>query len=227
MSHFNTIVFSHTPEEVDSLLEPFCESVEAGSPYAVFEEDEEGNMDEQTSKKGFWHNPNATWDWYEWAGRWRGLLKLKANAQGESAPLGKYDDPARNRPGYCDRAPASSLDFSRDEMAYRKSLRRWEVLVEGATPTDEEKETFFFAFKPEYYINRYGSKEFFAEYESSSIPYAFVTADGEWHSCGRMGWFGCDDSSLESIQQYHKEFIAYLEEACKQGLYASMMDLHI
>jgi len=34
MSHFNVAVFSHTPDEVDVLLEPFNEQVGFGSPYA-------------------------------------------------------------------------------------------------------------------------------------------------------------------------------------------------
>ena len=37
MSHLNTLVFSHTPEQVDDLLAPFNECVEPGSPYGVFE----------------------------------------------------------------------------------------------------------------------------------------------------------------------------------------------
>ena len=40
MSHFNTLVFSHTPDEVDDLLAPFCECVEPYSPYAVFVKDD-------------------------------------------------------------------------------------------------------------------------------------------------------------------------------------------
>ena len=48
MSHFNVAVFSHTPDEVDALLAPFIEQVEAGSPYAVFEEDEDYEVDAVT-----------------------------------------------------------------------------------------------------------------------------------------------------------------------------------
>lgn len=33
--------------------------------------------DEETGKYGYWHNPNAKWDWYSVGGRWTGLLKLK------------------------------------------------------------------------------------------------------------------------------------------------------
>ena len=227
MSHFNTLVFSRTPDEVDNLLAPFNECVEPGSPYAVFEEDEDGNLDETSGKKGYWTNPNAAYDWYEFAGRWRSTLKLKEGKTGERAPLDKYDKPENDRPGYCDRALAADIDTSRNEAAYQKALRRWEIMVEGAEPTPEEKKELLFLFKPEYYLKRYGDKEFYAQYESSFLPYAFVSADGKWHSCARMGWFGCDDGSRESMEKYRAEFNAYLEEARAQGLLASMMDLHI
>lgn len=227
MSHFNTLVFSHTPDEVDDLLAPFCECVEPGSPYAEFEEDEEGELDEITGKKGYWSNPNARWDWYEWAGRWRSALKLKEGKTCERAPLNKYDKPENDRPGYCDRALASDIDISRNEAAYQKALRRWEIMVESADPTPEEKKELLFLYKPEFYLKRYGDKEFYAQYESSFVPYAFISVDGEWHGCGRMGWFGCDDSTRESMEKYWTEFNAYLEGASSQGLIVSMMDLHI
>ena len=228
MSHFNTLVFSHTPEEVDDLLAPFNECVESGSPYAVFEEDADADVDKTTGRKGYWRNPNAKWDWYELSGRWRGVLKLKDGKQGEFAPLTKYDDPARNRPGYCDRALVADLDFSRDEAAYQHALRRWEVMVEGAEQTPEEKENAFLRlYKPEYYLQRYNSKEFYAEHESSFVPYAYVTVDGEWRSAGRMGWFGCDDVTYENLRTYAQGFYEYLALAEKQGLMVSMMDLHI
>lgn len=228
MSHFNTLVFSHTPEQVDDLLAPFNECVEPGSPYGMFEEDDDADMDKTTGRKGYWCNPNAKWDWYELGGRWRGMLKLKEGKQGEFAPLSKYDDPARNRPGYCDRALTADIDFSRDEAAYQHALRRWEVMVEGAKQTPEEKEEFYLhLYKPEYYLQRFNNKEFYAEHEAGSVPYAYVTADGEWRCAGRMGWFGCDDVAYESLQAHIKGFYEYLALDEKQELLASMMDLHI
>lgn len=33
---------------------------------------------------------------------------------------------------------------------------------------------------------------------SDFSTYAFITADGEWHETGRMGWFGMDDATRSS-----------------------------
>ena len=228
MSHFSTAVFSHTPDEINALLAPYNENVDCDSPFAEFEEDEDGDLNEALGKRGYWHNPNARYDYYVWGGRWRGALKLKAGKTGDCAKFEKYEKPWVYPPNVCDRALASDMDFSRDDEAYQKALRRWEVLVEGAPLSDDEQMNGFLRlFKPQYYLNRYGDKEFYADYESRYIPYAFVDADGTWHSCGQIGWFGCDDSTEGSMRQYKTEFNAYLKEAAEAGLIVSMMDLHI
>ncbi len=226
MSHYCAIVFSHTPDEVDDLLAPYCECVEAGSPYAVFVKDPDADVDRFTKKRGYWHNPDGKWDWYALGNRWKGTLKLKPGKSGEYGPLNKYDDPSELRPGYCDRALASDLDFSRDEEAYKTALRRWEALVEGAKVEKTDGDMPISPYKPEYYINEYGSKEFYAECGSMFVPYAFITADGKWHAGGNVGWFGMDDSTVEKKRKYREEFYEYLKTACEQGLIASMIDLH-
>lgn len=58
MSHFNVAVFSRHRDDVDLLLEPYCENVEPGSEYAEFVEDKDGDFDEEMGKTGYWSNPN-------------------------------------------------------------------------------------------------------------------------------------------------------------------------
>ena len=62
MSHFSVAVFSQTPGDVEALLAPFDEQVEAGSPYAEFLRNEEYDWDKAVGAKGYWRNPNARWD---------------------------------------------------------------------------------------------------------------------------------------------------------------------
>ncbi len=52
----------------------------------------------ETNVYGYWHNPNAKWDWFCVGGRWRGKLPIKLNENGQ-LPIGsivseqsKYDD---------------------------------------------------------------------------------------------------------------------------------------
>jgi hypothetical protein len=62
------------------MLAPFDECVDSDSPYAEFTEDEDGELDEATGKRGYWSNPNARFDWFDRGGRWRGYLRLKPDA---------------------------------------------------------------------------------------------------------------------------------------------------
>ena len=215
MSHYTVAVFTHTEDEVDELLAPFNEVVEAGSPYAEFKEDEDSDVDLVTGKKGYWFNPNARWDWYSIGGRWAGQLKVK-NAEG----VGKVVE-------RCDTARVRDCDFSPDEEDYREAIRCWEIAVEGSPMTEEERKKYVLMYKGEYYIQQYGTKENYARQMSDFSTYAFITADGEWHETGRMGWFGMDDATRSSREAYRKAFDAYLEEARKQDLLITIVDCHI
>jgi hypothetical protein len=57
--------------------------------YTTFEEFAERwykRKPNENGKYGYWHNPNAKWDWYELGGRWTGFFKLK-NHESESGKL--------------------------------------------------------------------------------------------------------------------------------------------
>ena len=193
MSHFTVAVFSKTPGDVEGLLAPFIEQVDADSPYAEFVEDEDRDYDENAKAKGYWRNPRARWDWWEVGGRWRGLLQLRPGKTGYTAPLDRWHKDFVYPPHRCDAALVADCDFSPSEARIRQAARLWEVAVEGDAPREDEE--FFSPWKPEYYLNRYGDKETFIRRESAFSTHAFLTAEGEWHEQGRMGWFGMDDST--------------------------------
>jgi hypothetical protein len=230
MSHFNTAVFTRYPGEMEGLLAPFDENVDSDSPYAEFIEDEDGDLDAKAGKKGYWVNPNARFDCWTIGGRWRGMLKLKPERIGK----GKYgtDSPFNKAepgdPERCDEARVNYCDFSPDEDARQKATRFWEVCVEGQPLHDDERQDDFVSFyKPEYFIQRYGSKETYVDWATSFLTYAFVTADGEFVSTGRMGWWGMDDATRESIEAYRKQFAAYLAKAQEESMFIDIVDMHI
>ena len=227
MSHFNVAVFSHSPDEVDTLLAPFIEQVEPNSPYAEFVEDEEGVVDAAAGKKGYWHNPNARWDWYCVGGRWCGQLKLLEGRKGWYGSDYSAAEREKLEQGRCDSARVADCDFSSDQEVYEKALRFWDVVVDGMPVTEEEKNTFFSIYKPEYYRHQYGSRENYARNQADFLTYAFVTPDGEWHETGHMGWWGMDDATAESRDAYNKAFEAFLAEAKEQNLMITIVDCHI
>lgn len=226
MSHYTVAVFSHSPGDVDELLEPFYENHPPASPYMEFVENEAEDFDEDAQKRGYWHNPHAYWDWWEIGGRWHGMLRLKKGASGRCAASSPLSTNAKCKPGTCDQARASDCDFSLDEEAYKWALRFWEVSVEGAA-CEEDGDEYATWLTPEYYIDKYGTKERFAEHRASFAPYAFIRADGEWVAPGRVGFFGSDSSTRDSQEVYDAKLIAYLKQAAEEGLYITIVDCHI
>ena len=251
MSHFTLLVLSESPAHVDNQMEPFSES--PSEEYIRFvpatetrEELEKvyREMKERFRYKSFdeymreyygytlcdasktyghYTNPDGKWDWYVQGGRWTGLLTLRPEAAKEYPPLvieGKA------YPGRANQARLRDIDFSPDADAYARTLRFWEVNVEGMPLREDEKEdSFLCLYKPEYYLEQYGSKEEFAQSESAFTTWALLTPEGEWHEKGAMGWFGMSNSTRESRQAYEKLYREILEQA-DPALYATILDCH-
>lgn len=227
MSHYNVAVFSHAPDDIDRLLAPFNEDVGPDSPYAVFKEDEECDFEPSKGKRGYWHNPNARWDWWEIGGHWPGFLKLKENRLGLYNHLSNEAQMEQLKQHVCDQALLADCLMTRDEARYKRALRDWELAVEGAEPADEKEKRFFSMWKPEYYLKQYGDKEKYADEIAACRTYAFVSAEGRWHETGRMGWFGLDDATRDSRNAYIVAFDEYLKQALARNLYITIVDCHI
>ena len=230
MSHFNLAVFTRTddPNELRDLLAPYNECVEPGSPYAVFEEDEDGNLDEKTGKHGYWSNPNAKYDCFVVGGRWRGLLWLKEGKTGRYGERSWMNKDAPADPTRCDCAKVCDCDFTPVQTSYERAARFWEVCFEGSPLQEgEKKEDFVPFYNKKYYIEKYGTKESYAKSSSLVYTHSYLSENGEWEETGKMGWFGCDDSTAESRKRYEAAFAAYLEEATKRNLYITIVDCHI
>ena len=77
-------------------------------------------LDEKTGNYGYWHNPEAHWDWYSIGGRWTGKLKLKKSKRHKQ--YAKDGIVGNGTPGlmtelnrdsnYCDFAPAHMIDWA-------------------------------------------------------------------------------------------------------------------
>ena len=60
--------------------------------------------------------------------------------------------------------------------------------------------------------------------EDNKIPFAFVTPDGEWHSIGKMGWFGSSRDDI-SEDEWKRRVIELLRSNI--DTIGVVMDLHI
>lgn len=152
-------------------------------------------------KYGYFSNRNAKWDWWTIGGRWSNLIPNNS-------------------------CKISKIDWSINKDDYNKSLRFWEVVVDGDALRDGEKEDDFWSmYRTEYYISHYGTKEKYATEQNQFGTYALLTEDGKWYEKGEMGWFGMDSSTVESTQEYFAFFREYLDN--NPDLYITIVDCHI
>jgi len=186
--------------------------------------------DIETGKYGYWENPNAKWDWYQIGGRWSGLLKLKPGVTSGQRGERSWTNEKKIIPEYkVDSVKVKDIDFSIDKEEYEKSLRFWELKVEGDTPRDEKEEEIVENdwHKKEYYTERYDNKEEYAKLISEFGTYAVITPDGVWHSKGDMGWWGCSSETNEEAKKWNKSFKETFIDNADPEWTLTVVDCHI
>jgi hypothetical protein len=150
------------------------------------------------------YNPNSKWDWYAIGGRWSdgdNVVQIKN--------FKLYDD----------------LDD--DTIALYK--RAWDSFESKCELSEEDNNAIFHGFRlynDKYYLDRYGTCENYIKAMSSNIPYAFVDANG-WYEKGQMGWFGFDNATKDSIDDYTEFAEKYFTNADNQNKYIVWVDCHI
>ena len=208
MSHFCTLVFCKDKGDVERLLAPFQEyDSQDGFPkeWLRFVEDEDFEIDEETGKPGFWENPNAIWDWYSVGGRYRRCFKLK---DGDYASFGEI----------------SKFNFSITDESKQEYDREWEIGVNGAEKTEDEKRKLYY--RSGYYLDQWGTKDAFMNEMCNSYGWNFITPDGKLHSKGKELWFGCSETTRESRKKYVEEWQKTIKNI-PQDYYMVVVDCHI
>lgn len=192
-------------------------------------------LDKEMNDYGYWENPNAKWDWYEIGGRWNKLLLVKDSVDIEKIggpSWGNIKSEEKEAPeGYKWVNACRIGDLELDKMiegSYKKNLRYWELIVEGQKPQneDEEEDVKWNFYKPEYFTERYSSKEEYAKWQSMFCTYAMVDERG-WHAKGNMGWWAMDDSTGDSERAFIERFNAELKNVENQDKYLVIVDCHI
>ena len=240
MSHYAVAVFADSPDDFDRLLAPFDENShftrhvldekDLRDRYKKFLEQnpswEELGFDHWIEDFGYkregeeiaaYYNDNAKWDWYTLDGK-DYLFDLTEEAENRLYDEEDGDDI------WCHRKNDYVYD-TYDAAEESKHRRFWELVVEGAPLNEGEKEPFS-VFKKEYYLDKYGDKENFVRHSCITTPWAFITPDGVWHAPGNVGWFAADDATRESLDDYVKEWFAYVSDKSKNP-YVSFVDCHI
>ena len=151
------------------------------------------------------YNPKSKWDWYSIGGRWddgENIVHIK--------DFKLYDGSA-----------------SADTIALY--IRAWNSFEGKSELSEEDSDKLFGGFRlynDKYYLDRYGTCANYIKAMLSNIPYAFVDANG-WYEKGQMGWFGCDNATQESIDNYTEFAEKYFTAEENQNKYIVWVDCHI
>lgn len=180
--------------------------------------------DPDIGRYGYWHNPNAKWDWYLVGGRWTGYFKLKEGSKGEIGEPGVMTDPAK--PGYVDQAFVKDIDFGSivSEMNERaeKNWREYEEATKGMKKAEKEREGHWkFGIEPGETYEQYTARQ---NAGHGWMPFAFIDKDGNWHERGEMGWWGI--VSNEDRVTYEEAFERFVESLEPDDI-LTVWDLHI
>ena len=226
MSHYAVAVFSDDGD-FDRLLAPYNEN---GEKYYVFEPVGMENIVEKYKKFkqknpswtldmyinnfgyvehegqwGYWHNPQGYWDWYSLDGK-DYMFDLKDDVE---LPDGAWDYRKNDYDWYPD---------TTDDV--KESAEFWDRYIDG-----DENEGYPSILNRQYYRERYKTRKQYLKEMSRTLPWAFITPDGVWHSAGTVGWFAESDETSEDADRYAKEWDAWI--ASDENPYVNLVDCHI
>lgn len=206
--------------------------------YSTFEEFMEEwhgtpSRDENKGRYGYWHNPNAHYDWYSVGGRWTGYFKPKNGSQGMLGVPGAFDNKAKE--GWVDMIHVGDIDvegmkkdaeeeantvYDKLEEALKgRPLPSWNAVFnknEGdvdraraeyhSLPTVKDLNAANLHVMGDYVEVFGNSREEYIEKCKNSVmvPYA-VVKDGEWYQKGEMGWWGMSHDEV-SQDEWNKQF---------------------
>ena len=194
------------------------------SAYRQLEDDED--FDKNGNKLST-YNPKSKWDWYQLGGRWTGTLKLKENAE-----VIKESEPSwatgwkENEKGYTDFAQVKDIDWSPNYTDLEHHKRFWEVVVEGSSLKENEKEEDYRSFyNKSFYLEKYGTIDNYIEEKCNVTTYAILN-HGEWIEAGQMGWFGCSDATKDGYAVYRQVYKDIIKNLNPED-YIAIVDCHI
>lgn len=149
------------------------------------------------------YNPKSKWDWYSIGGRFKDDKSIRIK------DFKMYDD--------------------LDDNTIALYKRAWDSFEGNSELSEEDSDALFNGFRlynDTYYLERYGTCENYIKAMSSNIPYAFVDANG-WYEKGQMGWWGMDNATQESIEDYTEFAEKYFTAEENQNKYIVWVDCHI
>jgi len=172
---------------------------------------------------GYYHNPNAKWDWYSIGGRWSGFFILKDGSKGKLGMPGIYGrDEENEAPNRADQAKKGDIDWEairQNEIEIAKKIWQRFVIDRKEEDTNPETLSFLYGISPNDTIESFIKKR-------DKFPSTFaVLKDGKWYEKGKMGWWGITTNE-KADDEWNNEFQKLIEDLPDDTL-LTLVDCHI
>ena len=221
MSHYTVAVFHREDQDYEDLLAPYSENIEV-KPYVRYTRQEAIDY----ARKNYTGYGEKSDDecWQAMAEEYDGRTDGEGNIYSTYNPDSKWD-------WYCiggrwsgelidgDEAKVKDINFAPDQETYDRAIKAWEDIVDH-----DGKHSIY---SKEYYLERFGTAEKFAEYSSRFSTYAVVTPDGVWHAPGEMGWWGCSSESDDEYRDWQEHYKERFIDTADPEWILTLVDCHI
>ena len=143
--------------------------------YTGMEPDDQGNF-------GYWHNPNAKWDWHMMGGRWYGYFRLKDGATGTHGKKSWGNQEVVTKKNEVDQCRKGDVDWEYIIQTNERNARKEWAEYQNADEKDKQMMAF---------LNKITKDDTEESYvQRASFPSTFaVVKDGKWYEKGEMGWW--------------------------------------
>jgi hypothetical protein len=172
-------------------------------------------LNKERTAYGYYHNPNAKWDWFSVGGRWDGFLINRAGERVDQARMKDIDWDAMRK----------DMDDKAKEAWEAYQNHDWEAeFEEHKVPKDKRDDYVKSSSWFNYNVQEGDTFEIYKAREFRLECFAFVK-EQDWYERGEMGWFACvkDEKPLETWQD---EFRSLVESVDPEEL-VSIVDCHI
>lgn len=115
----------------------------------------------------------------------------------------------------CNYSELKNIDWeTMRDLAAKEAEKTWDANPQGI-------ERYFSG------IEKNDTRESYIKRESEFSTYAVITPDGEWHSKGKMGWFGISSETEEESNEWSNSFYDTFIKNADTELVLVIVDCHI
>ena len=182
------------------------------------------NVDDNTIY--YYTNPNGRLDYYSIGGRWSNSLKVKSSVEDCTGWNIERDPDKKPKYKLVDGAKIKDIQWRKMSLPKKQEIIDktdfWKHYVELRDKTRNDY------YSPDYYLSKYGTLENYLAKSSLYLTHALLDGiEDEWYEMGDVGFFGTENTTQDSLEDYSQIFYDLIEREDNQDKYFVLVDCHI